>query len=143
MVLASRPRVLVIPGLDGTTELWQSVASTVLAGLRPVWFDHSHDRADDGLDGLARRAIATLDDAEDEQPVYVCGESFGGPIALTLARRYPERVRGLILISTFGWFQGRASLRAGLTAWRVLGDRAAERTLRLTHPLTVAGALGL
>jgi hypothetical protein len=54
-------RVLIIPGLDGTTGLWRSVASTVLPGLRPLWFDHSMDRAADGLSGLARRALAVLD----------------------------------------------------------------------------------
>ena len=53
-----QPRVLIIPGLDGNTGLWRGVATTVLPGLRPLWFDHSMDRATDGLEGLARRALA-------------------------------------------------------------------------------------
>lgn len=94
------PRVLIIPGLDGSTGLWRSVATTVLPGLRPLWFDHSQDRAADGFDGLAQRALEVLDaDNDCGAPAYICGESFGGPVALTLARQNPHRVRGLILLS--------------------------------------------
>ncbi len=138
------PRVLVIPGLDGHTGLWRSVASSVLPGLRPVWFDHSNDRAEGGLDGLAERALHSLDsDAEGDTPAYVCGESFGGPIALTLARRYPTRVRGLMLVSTFGWYPERVAGRLGLAAWRLLGDGVSGQVLRMCHPFTLPGALGV
>lgn len=138
------PRVLVIPGLDGHTGLWRSVAAHALPGLRPVWFDHASDRADGGLEGLAERALQALDaDTDGETPAYVCGESFGGPIALTLARHYPTRVRGLLLISTFGWYPGRLAGRIGLAAWRVLGDSVSQRVLRLSHPFTLPGALGV
>jgi pimeloyl-ACP methyl ester carboxylesterase len=137
------PRVLVIPGLDGQTGLWRSVATNVLPGLQPVWFDHSLDRAEGGLDGLAERALHALDSDAGDAPAYICGESFGGPIALTLARRYPSRVRGLVLLSTFGWYPARLTGQLGLAAWRLLGNRLATHILRLTHPLTLPGALGL
>ena len=136
--------VLVIPGLDGQTGLWRSVASTVLPGLRPVWFDHANDRAEGGFEGLADRALARLDAAaESSEPAYVLGESFGGPVALTLARRYPDRVRGLILVSTFGWYHTRFLARSALMAWQLLGDRASQQLLRWSHPLTALGALGI
>lgn len=137
------PRVLVIPGLDGHTGLWRSVATNVLPGLRPVWFDHSGDRAEGGLEGLAERALHALDgDAGGDTPAYICGESFGGPIALTLARRYPARVRGLVLLSTFGRYPARLTGQLGLAAWRLLGVQLSTHILRVTHPLTVPGALG-
>ena len=143
-VQSAAPRVLVIPGLDGSTELWRSVATTVLPGLRPLWFDHSMDRATDGLGGLARRALAVLDaDTDHAAPAYICGESFGGPVALTLARQHPDRVRGLVLISTFGRYPRRVNVRMGLAAARVLGNRLSRRVLELSHPLTAPGALGL
>ena len=49
------------------------------------------------------------------QPVFVCGESFGGTVALTLAHAAPERIAGLILFSTFGWYPSttRATRRRG------------------------------
>ncbi|HEX8967342.1 MAG TPA: alpha/beta fold hydrolase [Chloroflexota bacterium] len=138
-----RPRVLVIPGLDGHPGLWRRVGSTALQGLRPVWFDHSGDRASGGFEGLAERALAAMDaDLEGPAPAYILGESFGGPIALTLARRNPERVRGLILVSTFARYESRLTALAGLAAWRLLGDGVSEHVLRLSHPLTALGALG-
>ena len=138
------PRVLVIPGLDGHTQLWRQFGAQAFPGLRPVWFDHSADRADGGFDGLARRARAVLDDDEDgDAPAYVCGESFGGPVALTLARQDPARVRGLILISTFARYPGRLAGSTGLALWRLLGDRVSAALLRLCHPLTMPGALGM
>lgn len=141
---SSVPRVLIIPGLDGNTGLWRGVATTVLPGLRPLWFDHSMDRAPDGLAGLARRALAVLDaDTDRDAPAYICGESFGGPVALTLTRQYPERVRGLVLISTFGRYPGGINARMGLAAARVLGNRLSRRVLELSHPLTVRGTIGL
>jgi len=137
------PRVLVIPGLDGNPGLWRSVAEIALPGLRPLWFDHSMDRAADGLLGLARRALKVLEtDADGTAPAYICGESFGGPIALTLARHFPDRVRGLILISTFGRYPARLNIQLGLAATRLLGNHVTRRLLEVTHPLTAAGALG-
>jgi pimeloyl-ACP methyl ester carboxylesterase len=137
------PRVLVIPGLDGTTELWRSVSGVVLPGLRPVWFDHSLDRAHGGLEGLADRALSILDaDADGAAPAYVCGESFGGPIALTLARRYPHRVRGLLLVSTFAYHPATFLLRAGMRMARLASDALMRRLLQVSHPLTLHSALG-
>ncbi|HEY1296945.1 MAG TPA: alpha/beta fold hydrolase [Chloroflexota bacterium] len=143
-IQSGAPRVLIVPGLDGNVGLWRGVAATVLPGLRPLCFDHSMDRAVDGIAGLARRALAVLDaDRDGDAPAYICGESFGGPIALTLARQHPKRVRGLVLISTFGRYPARAPVRLGLAAARVLGNRLSRHLLELSHPLTVPGALGL
>ena len=137
-------QVLVIPGLDGQTGLWRSVASKVLPGLHPVWFDHADDRAEGGFEGLAERALARLDAASGStEPVYVLGESFGGPVALTLARRYPDRVRGLILVSTFGWYRTRVLARWALNACQLLGDGASHQLLCWSHPLSALGALGV
>jgi pimeloyl-ACP methyl ester carboxylesterase len=140
------PRLLVVPGLDGDPRLLLSVAPRLFRGTRALLFDHSRDRAEDGLEGLAERVIALLDaDMEGEAPAYICGESFGGTVALTLAHRHPERVRGLILLSTFGRYPAASSRfgRLGLLLWRALGDRAACQLLRAWRPISVPGALGL
>ena len=140
------PRVLAVPGLDGDPRLLLSAAPRLFRGTRTLLFDHSRDRAQDGLDGLAERALAVLDaDAEGATPSYICGESFGGTVALTLAHRHPERVRGLILLSTFGRYPAASSRlgRLGLLLWRALGDRAARQLLRAWRPVSVPGALGL
>ena len=141
----SAERVLVVPGLDGDPRLLMAVAPRLYPGLRALPFDHLRDPAEDGLEGLAARALRVLDaDPAGNAPAYVSGESFGGTIALTLARRYPDRVRGLILFSTFGWYPGVGAYasRLGMACWRLLGDRLAAPIFDLWRPVGVPGALG-
>ena len=141
-----QPRLLVIPGLDGDPGLLCSAAPALFEAFRAVWFDHRLDDVAGGIDGLAQRALAMLDaDEEGDAPAYVCGESFGSTVALTLAHRYPERVRGLILLSAFGWYPRLPawSARLGLLVWRLLGDRLTARILKLWRPIGAPGALGL
>jgi pimeloyl-ACP methyl ester carboxylesterase len=108
-------------------------------------FDHRNDSAEGGLDGLATRALALLD-AEDAgaEPAYVCGESFGGLVALTAARRFPARVRGLILMSTFGWCPESSArgIRLGLVASRALGETLSGHMFTWTRPLSLLSNLG-
>jgi 3-oxoadipate enol-lactonase len=139
------PRLLVVPGLDGDPGLLASAAPSLFKAFRPIWFDHRLDDIQGGVDGLAERALAMLDsDEEGDAPAYVCGESFGSTVALTLARRHKERVRGLILLSAFGWYPRLPawSARFGLLVWRVLGDRLTRRILEVWRPIGAPGALG-
>jgi pimeloyl-ACP methyl ester carboxylesterase len=140
-----QPRLLVVPGLDGDPGLLRSAAPALFRAFRPVWFDHRLDDLAGGIDGLAERALSSLDlDAEGLAPAYVCGESFGSTIALTVARRHPERVRGLVLLSAFGWYPRLPawSARLGLLLWRVLGDHLTARILEVWRPIGAPGALG-
>ena len=142
----SAGRVLVVPGLDGDPRLLLSAAPRLLPGLRALPFDHWCDTAAGGIEGIAQRALTVLDaDREGAAPALVCGESFGGTVALTLVRRHPERVRGLILLSAFGWYPAASTYasRLGMGVWRLVGDPLAERIFRLWRPLSVPGALGL
>jgi pimeloyl-ACP methyl ester carboxylesterase len=139
------PRILVIPGLDGATTLMAAAAPVLFQGMRPLLFDHSLDRAEGGVEALADRALRVLDqDEEGDSPALVCGESFGGTVALTLSRRHPDRVSGLILLSAFGWYPSLAtwSGHLGLLLWRIVGNRIANCILRASRPLGVPGALG-
>lgn len=141
----SRERVLVIPGLGGRPGLMESFAPKLFAGLRPIVFDHYGDCAEDGVEGLAERAFRLLEDEESEpRPAFVCGESFGGTLALTIARRHPERVRGLILLSAFGRYPGLGGRirRLGMRVWRLVGDEVAARVFRLWRPLSMSAMLG-
>src|SRR5215218_4490025 len=96
----SMARVLAIAGLDGDATLLAAAAPRLFPNMRTLLFDHSSDTMAGGIEGLADRALAVLDtDREGAAPAFICVESFGGTVALLLARRHPERVRGLILLS--------------------------------------------
>jgi pimeloyl-ACP methyl ester carboxylesterase len=92
-------------------------------GFELTSFEHRAGGLDTTFDDLATRAAALLPEG---QRSFVCGESFGGPIALLIARRYPERVAGLILLATFGRLPRAARLhaRVGLAIWARLIDHA-------------------
>jgi len=138
-------RVLVIPGLDGDASMLNAVARLLFGGMRVVAFDHRFDVMDGGVDGLAARALAVLDaDSGAQEPALVCGESFGGTVALTLAHHHPARVRGLILLSAFAWYPRTFARLPRLTlgVWRILRDGWARRLLHVWRPLTLPAALG-
>jgi pimeloyl-ACP methyl ester carboxylesterase/class 3 adenylate cyclase len=45
--------------------------------------------------------VAAVVDAAGDRPVYVIGQCHGGPAAIVYAATHPERVAGLVLMSTF------------------------------------------
>lgn len=69
--------------------------------------------------------VALLD-ALDIDRVVVCGYSLGGPIALDLTRRFPDRVAGLVLQATAMRFDSPV-------------DKVTRRILRAIRPLTALG----
>jgi len=52
------------------------------------------------IDMLVDDCVALLDTLGIVQPAVICGLSMGGYITLAMYRRYPERIRGLILAAT-------------------------------------------
>src|SRR5437868_13769246 len=111
---------------------------------RAVAFNHHLDQAERGIPGLARRALAVVGEHSDEQ-VVVCGESFGGTVALTLARLRPERVKGLILLSTFGWHPSMLARHGAgaLAVWSFLGHRVGNTVYRAGRVASLPTQLGL
>lgn len=119
--IADRPLFIFLPGMDGTGEL-----------LRPQ-LDGLKDRfnirylsipADDltGWDGL-REKVAHLIDQEKQRspscPIYLCGESFGGCLALQLASYFPRLCDRLILVNPASSAVNQPWLNwgASLTKW--------------------------
>jgi pimeloyl-ACP methyl ester carboxylesterase len=139
-------RVLIIPGLNGDPGMLLRAAPTLFPRWQPVAFNHHHDLAHGGVDGLARRALERLDVNEPHGgPVYVCGESFGGTVALTLAHMAPERVAGLLLFSTFGWYPSSLARRGvgALAMWSFLGGRVGGSVYHASRLVSVPTQLGL
>jgi pimeloyl-ACP methyl ester carboxylesterase len=142
-VSAPRAGVLIIPGLNGHPGMLMDSAPRLFPGWRAIAFNHHGDQAVDGVEGLARRALETL--RREEESLYLCGESFGGTIALTLARIAPERVRGLILFSTFGWHPSTLARRGvgALALWSFLGRRVYTGVYRAGRMVSLPTQLGV
>ena len=136
-------RVLVIPGLNGHPGLLMRAAPSLFRGWETVAFNHHTDIAADGVEGLAARALAVVDDQQEQ--VVVCGESFGGTVALTLAHLHPDRVGGLILFSAFGWYPSMLARRgaAAMAVWSFLGHRLSTTAYRAGRLVSMPSQLGL
>jgi poly(3-hydroxyalkanoate) depolymerase len=96
--------LLLVHGIGAHIDMWGPL-ERVLGGREVIAFDApgtggspslTWPRRMDGLAEIVRDLIDTL----GHEQVDVLGVSFGGALAQELARRYPDRVRRLILCST-------------------------------------------
>jgi pimeloyl-ACP methyl ester carboxylesterase len=101
------PPVVLLHGLGGAASNWVDVAPLLTARHRVVALDlPGHGGSpplarDSGMRGFADAAAAALQEL-DAAPALVVGHSFGGQVAVWLAARRPELVRGLLLVAASG-----------------------------------------
>jgi pimeloyl-ACP methyl ester carboxylesterase len=119
--------VLLLHGWMVSAELnWVGAFSALAGHYHVLAVDHrGHGR------GIRTTEPFTLEDCADDaaglldtigvRDAIVAGYSMGGPIALLMARRHPERVKALVLMATAADL-GRTGLERGFTQFvRVLG----------------------
>ncbi|QKV93932.1 alpha/beta hydrolase [Streptomyces sp. NA02950] len=94
----------------------------------------------------ATEVVAAAVDSLDRGPALVVGHSLGGYVALECARRFPERLRGLVLAAASVTTRGPLTIPYRLVAGLVPRIPAArltrwnDRFLRRLHPPEVVGA---
>lgn len=91
------PTLVLLPGMDGTGELFEPFVSALGQACDVVVVSYPGDIPLNytKLQAIARQALPT------DRPFVLLGESFSGPIALALtALRLPQQV-GLVLCCTF------------------------------------------
>ena len=86
--------VVLLPGLDGTGDLFQPLVDTAPPDVRPLVVKLPH------LGSYADLLDAIRDQLPDGRFI-ILGESFSGPLALQIARELPERVTAVILCNSF------------------------------------------
>lgn len=98
----THPLFIFLPGMDGTGELLRPQ----LAGLRTAFDIRCLSIPSDdlmGWEGLVEQA-ANLIEREQKRVsprlTYLCGESFGGCLALKLAAHFPQLCDRLILVNS-------------------------------------------
>lgn len=115
------PLLIFLPGMDGTGELLRPQ----LAGLNST-FDirclsiPSDDLTGwDGLLGQLAQLIGSEQQRSPSRPITLCGESFGGCLALKLAAHYPSLCDRLILVNPASSVSGQPWMGwgASITQW--------------------------
>jgi pimeloyl-ACP methyl ester carboxylesterase len=115
------PLFVFLPGLDGTGELLRVQTE----GLEPT-FDirclaiPPTDMT--GWDQLAEQVVALIRtelEGEHHRPIYLCGESFGGCLAMKVALRSPQLFHRIILVNPASSFARRPWMQWGslVTQW--------------------------
>lgn len=120
-----RPAVVMVHGLvvDNLSSYYYTLAHPVALVADTYLYDlRGHGRSEVpstgyGVDEHVADLAALLDVWEVGRPVHLVGTSFGGSVALALARRQPERVASLVLIEAHvpceGWGEHMAGSLAG------------------------------
>lgn len=128
------PKFIFLPGMDGTGELLQPQSD----GLRSAFDICSLSIPSDdlsGWDGLTQKVVHLIRNEKQRspsRPIILCGESFGGCLALRLAAHFPHLCDRLILVNP--------ASSANRQPWMGWG---ASITQRLPNPLYRLSTLGL
>lgn len=107
-------RVVLLPGLDGSGELFSELVRTTPPGFEAGVIPYPPTEPlgyGELADLVAHRLPA-------DEPFVLLGESFSGPVAIEVAARHPAGLKGLILCNTF-------AIRPAWTGFRYLPWRLA------------------
>lgn len=89
--------LVLLPGMDGTGELLSAFLEALDPELQPIVVSYPPDQPLDysQLESIVRSWLPS------DQPFVLLGESFSGPIAISIAVSAPRGLRGLILCCSF------------------------------------------
>ncbi|WP_229506437.1 alpha/beta fold hydrolase [Massilia sp. BJB1822] len=93
----AKPTLVLLPGMDGTATLFEPLIAALDGSfhIRRVAYPRDQALGYPELAEVARQALPA------EGKFIVLGESFSGPIAISLAASQPAGLLGVILCSTF------------------------------------------
>ena len=109
------PLLLYLPGMDGTGKLFYNQISD----LKPYFNLRCLTIAPDDLSNWQQLTQATLETLDRElkrvdfKKVYLCGESFGGCLAMSVAIAAPQLFSGMILVNAASSFNEQPILSWG------------------------------
>jgi pimeloyl-ACP methyl ester carboxylesterase len=136
----ARSRVVFVHGLvmDNLASWYFSVANAVAASADVLLYDlRGHGRSERtpggyGVDAMVLDLEALLAATMGPAPVCLVGNSFGALLSVAFARRFPERVSGLVLVDghlgdgDFGARMARTLSLRGEAADRAIADSFKE-----------------
>src|SRR4051794_10570034 len=127
------PAVVLLHGLGGAASNWTAVAPALAERVRVV----VPELPGHGGSSALPAPVATLDAYADrvagvlDAPAVVAGHSLGGIVALRLALRHPQLVRGLVLAGSAGLSSGTRRSQRALAVMSLI--QPAKRIAPLRH----------
>ena len=106
-------RIYLLPGLDGTTRLLDAFIEKCPVGFEAVPIAYPPNRVL-SYENLADAVSSKID---DDAPMILLGESFGGPLSLRLASLNVRNLIGVVLVATF--VRPPTSSLARFLPWRI------------------------
>ncbi|MEG3439917.1 alpha/beta hydrolase [Pannus brasiliensis CCIBt3594] len=117
------PLFVFLPGMDGSGQLYHRQIATLSShfDLRCLTIS-PRDTSD--WDELADAVIDLLEEElrHKSEKLYLCGESFGGCLALKIAIKAPKMLKKLILVNAASSFNQRPVLGLGIGITQYLPD---------------------
>lgn len=98
------PHLVLLPGLDGTGEPFEPLLQALDANATTSVVRYRGELSFDEYVESAAKALP--------ERAVVVAESFSGPVAIAVAARHPDKIRGLVLCATFAVGPLRTLLRA-------------------------------
>jgi pimeloyl-ACP methyl ester carboxylesterase len=98
---AAGPRVVFVHGLFGQGKNWTTIAKGLADRHRVTLLDlpnHGHSPWTDTVDYLDMAGLVAAEIERFGEPVTLVGHSMGGKVAMQVALRRPELVRGLVVV---------------------------------------------
>src|SRR5687768_7720726 len=86
--------LILMPGFDGTGELFAPLAAALPPSWRPTVIRYRDERTFDDY-------VNTVSAALPDEGAILIAESFSGPIALAAMARHPTKIRCAVLCATF------------------------------------------
>jgi pimeloyl-ACP methyl ester carboxylesterase len=126
----SGPPIVLIMGMETDHRGWARIARSLKNQFRCI----SLDNRDIGQSSFASEPYQASDMAADTiglidhlglDKVALIGQSMGGTIAQELARRFPDRIDRMVLISSYSTFNNRA--RSAVHAWKAMRQKLSLR----------------
>jgi len=93
-------RVVLLPGLDGTGDLFDPLVARTPDGMTTDVVSYPHNQPL-SYSASVRHVTEALEQLDHDDPFVIAAESFSGPVAVSIAADKPENLRGLVLCNTF------------------------------------------
>ena len=125
------PAVVLVPGMDGTGQLFYRQVPRLSQSHRVATYALRDDARD--MRTLVTDLASVVDTAAPAaKRALIVGESFGGALGLSFALAHPDKVSGLVVLNSFPYFSPQIRLRLAIAGLTVLPWGAMQLVRRLT-----------